>query len=165
MRTLIVMATAAGVLGLSTLEADAPKKIDAAKLIAVLKTAPKAKDRAAAADELGRHGAIRARDVKDAIDPLLEALKEDRDAEVRRAAAKALGDIAPDSKRVVPALTEALRDDSVAVKMAAALALGQYGGEAREALPSLRQLATDKKQKKLAQAARMALKSIKGKKK
>jgi HEAT repeat protein len=165
MRTLILMATVAGVLGLSTLEADAPKKIDVAKQISLLKEAKKAKDRAAAADELGRHGAIRARDVKDAIEPLMEALKGDRDAEVRRAAAKALGDISPDSKLVVPALTEALKDSSVAVKMQAALALGQYGAEARSALPSLRELAFDKKQKKLAQAARIAMKSIKGAKK
>jgi HEAT repeat protein len=165
MRTLIVMATVVGVLGLSTLEADVPKKIDVAKQISLLKDAKKAKDRAAAADELGRHGAIRARDVKDAIEPLLEALKGDPDAEVRRASAKALGDISPDSKLVVPALTEALKDGSVAVKLQAALALGQYGAEARSALPSLRELASDKKQKKLAQAARIAMKSIKGAKK
>jgi HEAT repeat protein len=157
--------TIVGVLGLSSLEADVPKRIDVNKQITLLKSAKSAKDRAEAASELGRHGAIRARDVKDAIEPLLEALKSDSNAEVRRAAAKALGDIAPDSKVVVPALTEALKDSAVGVKMAAAMALGQYGAEARSALPSLRELAQDKKQKKLSQVARIAMKSIAGKKK
>src|SRR5205085_1800358 len=97
-----------------------------------------------AAEELGRRGAIRARDVKDAIDPLLEAIKKDSDSEVRRASAKAIGDISPEATKAVPVLTEALKDKSVAVKMAAAMALAQYGGEARSALPALRELAADK---------------------
>jgi HEAT repeat protein len=164
MRTLIAMFTVVGVIGLGTLEADGPKKIDVVKQISLLKSAKSARDRASAADELGRHGAIRARDVKDAIEPLLEALKSDKDADVRRAAARALGNISPDPKVVVPALTEALKDRSVAVKMAAATALGQYGQDARSALPPLRELAAMKNDKKLSQAARVAIKSIAGKK-
>jgi HEAT repeat protein len=165
MRTLIVMLTVAGVIFIGTTEADVPKKIDVAKQISLLKNAKTARERAAAADELGRHGAIRARDVKDAVEPLLGALKDDKDADVRRASAKALGNIAPDSKLVVPALTEALKDKSMAVKLAAVTALGQYGGDARSALPPLRELAGMKNDKKLSQAARVALKSIAGKKK
>jgi HEAT repeat protein len=165
MRSLIVMFTVVGVIGLGMIEADGPKKIDVVKQISLLKSAKSARDRAAAADELGRHGAIRARDVKDAIEPLLEALKNDKDADVRRAAARALGNISPDPKAVVPALTEALKDRSVTVKLAAATALGQYGPDARSALPPLRELAAMKNDKKLSQAARVAIKSIAGKKK
>jgi HEAT repeat protein len=165
MRSLIAMFTLVGVIGLGTMAAEGPKKIDVAKQISLLKSAKSARDRAAAANELGRHGAIRARDVKDAIEPLLEALKNDKDADVRRAAARALGDISPDPKFVVPALTEALKDGSVAVKMAAATALGQYGNDARSALPPLRELANMKNDKKLSQAARVAIKSIVGKQK
>jgi HEAT repeat protein len=165
MRTFILLATVAGVLSLGTLEADVPKKIDVAKQVSLLKSAKTARERAGAADEIGRHGAIRARDVKDAIEPLLEALKGDRDAEVRQAAARALGNIAPDAKRVVPALTEALKDQSANVKMAAALALGQYGKDARPAVPALRELAAMKTDRRLSQSARMALKSIAGRRK
>jgi uncharacterized protein (DUF2336 family) len=164
MRSFIAMLTVVGVISLGTSEADVPKKIDVAKQISLLRGAKNARDRAAAADELGRHGAIRARDVKDAIEPLLEALKSDKDADVRRAAARALGDISPDPKLVVPALTEALKDRAVTVKMAAATALGQYGPDAKSALPPLRELAAMKNDKKLSQAARVAIKSIGGKK-
>src|SRR5690242_3520890 len=119
MRTFIAMLTVVGVLCIGTTEADPPRKIDVPRQISLLKNAKSARERAGAANELGRHGAIRARDVKDAIEPLLGALKDDKDADVRRAAAKALGDIAPDPKLAVPALTEALKDKSVAVKLAA----------------------------------------------
>ena len=165
MRTLIAMLTLVGVVSLSTLEADPPKKFDAARYVRDLKTAKNAGARANAAERLGERGAIRARDVKDAVEPLLQALKDDRDAEVRQAAARALGNIAPNAKVVVPALTAALKDPSVNVKMAAIMALGQYGPEAKAALPSLRELAAMKKNKKLSKTARMAMKSIKGKRK
>jgi HEAT repeat protein len=165
MRNLIVMGTLVGALGLSTLEADVPRKIDVGKQIDLLKNGKTAASRAEAAAELGRHGAIRARDVKDAIEPLLEALKNDTSADVRRAAAKALGDISPEASSTVPPLMEALKDKSPAVKMAAARALGQYGAEARSAVPSLRALAQAKADKKVSQAARLALKAIAGKKK
>jgi HEAT repeat protein len=165
MRNLIVMATLAGALGLGTIEADVPKRIDVARQIELLKSGKTAGARAEAAAELGRHGAVRARDVKDALDPLREALKNDTSPDVRRAAAKALGDINPDAAATVPALTEALKDKSPVVKMAAARALGQYGAEARSAVPALQALAKEKSDKKVMQAARLALKSIRGKKK
>ncbi len=167
MRGLIALTTVLGVIGLGTLEADVPKKLDASKSITSLKNSRSARDRVEAAEEIGRIGSIRASAVKDAIEPLLSALKGDSDAGVRAAAAKALGMIAPDAETTVPVLTEALRDKAMNVKAAAAGALGQYGAEARSALPALRELASnkDKKEKKLSQAARMAIKSIAGKKK
>jgi len=165
MRNLIVMGTLVGALSLGTLEADVPKKIDVAKQIDQLKSGKNAGARAAAAAELGRRGAVRAKDVQDALEPLREALKNDDSPDVRRAAAQALGDISPDAAATVPALTEALKDKSPAVKMAAARALGQYGAEARSAVPTLRTLAQAKTDKKVSQAARLALKAIIGKKK
>jgi len=109
MRGIIALTTVIGVFSLGSLEADAPKKLDVTKQIGMLKNGS-AKERVQAAEAIGEFGAIRASAVKDAIEPLLYVLKNDGDAEVRRAAAKALGAIAPDPENTVPALTEALND-------------------------------------------------------
>jgi HEAT repeat protein len=159
------MSTIVGGLTLSTLEADVPKTFDAPKQIGLLKNAKAAKDRAAAAEEIGRYGAMRASAVRDAIEPLLDALKNDSDGDVRRAAARALGNIAPDAATTVPALMEALKDKVVSVKLAAIGALGQYGPDGRPAVAALRELAAMKNDKKISQAAKGALKSISGKQK
>ncbi|MCI0459271.1 MAG: HEAT repeat domain-containing protein [Gemmataceae bacterium] len=165
MRVLMMLLTLVGVLYLDALDAQGPRRIDVPKQIGLLKNSKSARERATAADELGRHGAIRASDVKDAIEPLTTAVKTDSDADVRRAAAKALGDIAPDPMTIVPVLTEALKDKASPVKMAAATALGQFGADASSALGALRELAKDKTDKKVSNAAAFAIKSITGKKK
>ncbi len=165
MRVLMMLFTLLGVICLDTLDAQGPRKIDVPKQIGLLKNSKSARERAAAADEIGQFGAIRASAVKDAIEPLLAAVKTDPDADVRRAAAKALGEIAPDPMATVPVLTEALKDKSGTVKVAAAVALGQYGPEASSALSALRELAQDKNDKKVSKAAALAIKSITGKKK
>jgi HEAT repeat protein len=164
MRTLIAVSTFVGVLTIGTLEADVPKIVDVPKQIAALKGGKTARERATAAEEIGRYGAIRGAAVKDAIEPLLDALKNDSEASVRSAAATALGAIGPEPKTTVPALTEALKDSSASVKIAAALALGQFGPDARPSLSALRELAANKKDKKISMAARTAVKSISGKK-
>ncbi|HYT91622.1 MAG TPA: HEAT repeat domain-containing protein, partial [Gemmataceae bacterium] len=156
--------TIVGVLTLGTLEADVPKTIDVPKQIGVLKNSKSARERATAAEEIGRYGAIKASAVRDAIEPLENAAKNDPDADVRRAAIKALGDIAPDATKTVPLLMEALKDKSATVKLAAVGALGQYGPEARSALAALRELAANKTDKKFSMAAKAAIKSISGKK-
>lgn len=165
MRTLIAVSTVVGVLTLGTLEADVPKVVDVPKQIGVLKNSKSARERADAAEALGRYGAVRGGAVKDAIGPLLSALKGDSDANVRSAAAAALGAIGPDPATTVPALTDALKDSAAGVKLAAAQALGQFGADARPSLGALRELAADKKNKKLSMAARAAVKTISGKKK
>jgi HEAT repeat protein len=165
MRTLIAFSTLVAALTIGTLEADVPKVVDVPKQIASLKTGKTAGERAAAAAELGRYGAIRGSAVKDAVDPLQNALKNDSDAGVRSAAATALGAIGPDPKTTVPLLTDALKDSSNNVKYAAVNALGQFGPDARSALASLRELAANKKDKKMSTAAKAAVKLISGKKK
>ena len=98
----------------------------------------------------------------EAVEPLLSFLKKDKDAEVRKACAQALGDINLDAEKCVPALTDALKDSSATVKIAAAGALAQYGSEAKSALPTLRDLAKAKDDKKVSQAAATAAKQISG---
>lgn len=162
MRILIAVTTLTSVLALTDALADVPRKEDVPKNINLLKTSTSAKVRATAAEELGRRGAIRASDVAEAIDPLLKALKDDKDADVRKACAAALGEICTEAEKVVPALTEALMDSSAAVKLAAIQSLGQYASEAKSALPQLRDIAKAKDDKKLSQAAAAAAKSISG---
>jgi HEAT repeat protein len=162
MRTFIVFGTIVGVIFLADASADTPKKEDAPKLIAALKTSANAKVRAQAAEDLGKLGGIRASYAADAIDPLINALAKDKEADVRKAAATALGEIGSEAEKVVAALTEALKDSNQAVKVAAAGALGQYGENAKSALPSLRDLAKAKDDKKVSQAAAIAVRQITG---
>jgi HEAT repeat protein len=164
MRPFIVMFTLTGALTLSGLEAGVPKKIDVGKMIGLLKNSKVAKERVEAAEAIGNRGAIRASEVENAIEPLMEALKADTDATVRGAAAKALGQIAPDADKTVPLLTEALDDKATGVKLSAMQALAAYGPAAKAALPKLREIAKNKDDKKLSQAAANAAKSIAKKK-
>jgi hypothetical protein len=162
MRMFMTMVTIVGILGLTTVEADVIKKQDVPKYIEILKSSANAKARASAALDLGHRGAIRASDVEDAIDPLINGLMKDKDADVRKSCAQALGDIATESEKCVAALTEALKDTSPAVKIAAIQALGQFGGRAQSAVSPLRDIAMNKDDKKLSQAANLAVKSITG---
>jgi HEAT repeat protein len=148
------------VLDAGRLEAQIPKKEDVPKNLNLLKTSKSPSDRAHAAEQLGLRGQLRASDVKEAIEPLLDAVKSDDSAQVRKAAATAIGRITPDAEKAVPVLTEALKDKSTEVRMAAATALGAFRAEARSALSALRELASEKTNKKLSNAARQAIKAI-----
>jgi HEAT repeat protein len=118
-----------------------PKKEDVPKYLAQLKTSKVAADRAKAAEMLGKRGSINVKDVEEAIEPLKDAVQKDKDGKVRAAAARALGNIAPDAEKTVPILLDKLKNDEVMdVKMAAVVALGQYGPDAKDALPTLRQM-------------------------
>jgi HEAT repeat protein len=165
MRSFMALVTVVGVLGLAGVDAQVIKKEDVPKYISILKTGSSAKARAEAADALGHRGAIRSSDVEDAIDPLITALQKDKDATVRAACAKALGDISTEPEKCVEALTDALKDTSAAVKMASILALGQFGSKAQSALEPLRVIAKNKDDKKMSQAANATIKSITGTKK
>jgi len=166
MRLFIAFAAVVGSFAITTVDAvQAPKKEDIPSLINTLKTSQDAKARAQAAEDISHVGAIRASYAASAIDPLVKALKSDKIADVRRACAKALGDINIDADKCVPALTNALKDSAIMVKIAAAQALGQFGSEAQSALPALMDLAKmkeTKNDKKLSQFAVAAVKSIKG---
>src|SRR5687767_12627302 len=160
---------AAGItmLGLLTLAygGGSPKKEDVPKYLKMLTTSTNSKDRATAAEMLGKRGAIKASDVAGAIDPLKTALKSDKDVTVRKAAAEALGSIGAEPENVVPILIEALKDKDFSLKMGAISALSMYGSKATDALPALRAIAQEKTDKKLSMAANVALKAIGGKKK
>jgi HEAT repeat protein len=165
MRPLIAFATITVLMSMTVAEGGGPKKEDVPKLINTLKTSSNAKARSQAAADLGQLGGVRASWVENAMEPLLEGLKNDKDSGVRAACAKALGDIGTNAEANVDALTESLKDSSVAVKIAAAAALGQFGPDAKGALPSLRDLAKMKDDKKLSKAANAAIQAINGTKK
>jgi HEAT repeat protein len=166
-RTLVVAGTVLGVLGLGRLEAGKRlKKDDVPKTIKLLESG-NARVRAQAAEDLGDLGKINSLYVKDAVAPLLEMVKNDKDTGARKAAATAVGLIARDADKAVPVLVEALQDKSMEIKFAVIASLGRFGPEAREAVPALREIVKnkDKANKKLFQAAAVALKQISGKQK
>jgi HEAT repeat protein len=126
-----------------------------------------AKARAQAATDAGHLGAVRASDAKDTVPLLLELAKKDSVADVRRAAAEALGNMGADAVKAVPVLIDRLKNDKeMRVKVAAAKSLAQFGPDAKEAMPALREAAKqteEKKNRPLMQAARAAMKSIQSK--
>ena len=163
MRTIIPSIAILAVLGLAYVEAGSTllKKEEVPKAIQTLKSGT-AQARAIAAERLGHRGAVRSADVKDAVEPLRHALKNDADVNVRKEAARALGNIGRDLDETVPALIDAMKaDKAMPVKVAAIQALGQIGPEARSALPDLQKIAGDKSKKQLTGPARQAIKSIK----
>jgi HEAT repeat protein len=76
----------------------------------------------------------------DAVPALINVLKNDKEPEVRRLAAKALGCISTE-EQIISALIEALGDENPGVCEFAAYALGEIGPKAKAALPKLRELA------------------------
>jgi hypothetical protein len=165
MRFVIASFVSFTVMGLAVVEAGSTllKKEEIPQAIQRLRRGS-AKERAFAAEQLGHRGAIRSADVKDAVAPLREVLRSDKDVNVRQEAARALGNIGRELEETVPALVESMKNDkAMPVRLAAIAALGQIGPEARAATPELRKIAAEKKtNKQLSRAARMALKSIGG---
>ena len=120
--------------------------------------------RTSAAKEVGRLGAIRASDVKEAVPLLLNMVKKDLDAAPRKAAIEALGRVDPDPKETVAVLLGALKDKSPTVREAAATALGQFPSESADIIPVLRDSEKDKN-KMVERAAKMALRNLREQKK
>ncbi len=81
--------------------------------------------------------------MKGNVKRLTEALLDD-DPTIRREAARALGELAPESAVAVTQLTEALRDYNPEVRAAAASALGRMGPGARRAIPALARARDDR---------------------
>lgn len=127
-----------------------PSREDIPKYIATISNpSANAKSKAEAADMIAKRGAISARDVRDAVEPLKKLAQMDKDAGVRKSAVLAIANIAPDSSSTVPMLIGILTKDSAEeVKLATVRALGQYGPEAKSALPAIRNFGKtlDKKQ-------------------
>jgi HEAT repeat protein len=68
---------------------------------------------------------------------LIEAL-QDREGEIRKRAAYALGNISKEAtEAAVPALIEALKDEAWQVRSGAAYALGSIGAQAKDTLPGI----------------------------
>jgi hypothetical protein len=157
---LILLATAG--VGLTQVGDTLLRREEIPRAIAQLR-AGDPKERAWAAEALGRRGAVRSADVQEAVTPLRELLKNDKNVNVRRAAAEALGNIGRDLDKTIPDLIRAMKSDPAEpVKIAAILALGKIGPEARAALPELRPIAQDRKKenRRLSAAARQAIKMI-----
>jgi HEAT repeat protein len=140
-----------------------PKKADVPKYLELFKNG-KGQDKATAAKWLGRRGAINIKDVDEAIEPLRMALQNDPDIAVRRAAAEALGMIAPEpAAATVPLLTAALMSKDYPLRMAAVQALASFGPEARAAIPTLREVQKQSKDKKDVKTIADAIKTISNK--
>jgi len=90
--------------------------------------------------------------LSDGSAPALVARLSDPGADVRTAAAFALGTFLPDAERVAPALRNALADKEAAVREGAALSLGGLGPNSAAALPELEKQA-DADRDPLARAA------------
>jgi HEAT repeat protein len=143
----------------------ATKEEQVAKYVKDL-TSKDAATRRTAAEEIGKIGQVKASAAKQALSPLLDALK-DGNAGVREAAALAVGRV-DEPAEAVPALVKLLKDEKeMGVKVAAARGLGQMGSAAKDAVPTLREVwsaARDsgKPQQRLAQATRDAMEQIQG---
>lgn len=94
------------------------------------------------------------------IDELVKQLKSP-DADMRRAAAKALAESGADAKPAVAALADALKDKDTYVRRFAAQALGEVGPDARSAVPALAGALKDDK-KQVGEAAAEALGKLGG---
>src|SRR5438128_122336 len=96
-------------LGGLVLAADVTKE-DLPRILKDLKGS-NAKARAQAAKDAGHLGAVRAADAKDTVPLLLDLTKKDKVADVRRAAAEALGKMGADPEQAVPVLIDSLKND------------------------------------------------------
>src|SRR5947209_8369265 len=94
-----------------------PRKEDVPKYMQMLKSGQSGKERALAAEMLGKRGAIKASDVTEAIEPLKNALQKDKEPVVRKAAAEALGTVGSDANGIVPLLLEALKEGNREVRL------------------------------------------------
>jgi len=84
---------------------------------------------------------------------------KDQEVVKRRQALRELGPRLAEAERIVPALTEALRDDNGYVRHDAAVVLGKFGADARGAVPALTAALKDK-ERNVRTAAAAALKKI-----
>ena len=83
---------------------------------------------------------------------LIKQLK-DSDPDLRRQAAKALGEAGKEAAPAVPALLQALKDKDLFVRRFAALALGDIGADPKTVVPALSAVINDNREKKDVQDA------------
>jgi HEAT repeat protein len=95
---------------------------------------------------------------KKSTDQLIADLKSPQDKD-RLIAVRLLPDRKGDAAKVVPALTEALKDKENDVRISAAIGLGYFGEQARGAIPAL-QAAQQDRDGRVREAARVAISRI-----
>jgi HEAT repeat protein len=101
------------------------------------------------------------KEVASLVPALIEALKNDKEAQVRSSAAEALRSIGKQAASAVPALAEALQKDKDAeVRSSAGSALDSIGKEAASAVPALIQALKNDKEADVRSNAASALGSI-----
>jgi HEAT repeat protein len=74
---------------------------------------------------------------KNAIAPLIDALKQEPDPNVRAVATEALGELGLNVDEAIPPLIDLLSDESLGIRMGSILALGKIGARANAAVPGL----------------------------
>ncbi len=157
------------IVGFNLVEAGGtPRREDMPKYLKMLQSSKNGKDRALAAEMIGKRGLVNANDVEDAIETLKTTLQKDVESKVRAAAAAALGNIKPPADDMVPLFIDRVKNDKAnEVKLASTVALGQYGADAKSAVPVLREFSAkfDNKKSAEVQTIAAAIKSITGKKK
>ncbi|MCS7020776.1 MAG: HEAT repeat domain-containing protein [Gemmataceae bacterium] len=135
---------------------------EAKKYTEQLKSARTPKEKVVALQELGRLAAIQKSLVVEALPHIYKAL-EDKDPEVRGAAAHCLGQCDEPPEKAVPLLHNLLKDEKQpeVVRIGAARGLAAMGAQAKVALPTLRSIAknADKKDR-LGKEAQQAAKAI-----
>jgi HEAT repeat protein len=137
---------------------------DAKKYTEDLKKSKDAKVRAIALTELGKLAVIQKTLVSDALPDIYKSL-EDKDANVRAAAATCLGQCDEPTDKVLPLLMKILKDDKEdAVKIGAAKGLGSMGPDAKPAVKALQEIVAADKKSALGKAAQNAVKAINQKK-
>ena len=141
----------------------ASKDAEAKKATEDLKKSKEAKVKIAALVRLGELGQIQYSYAEPAIPEMLKAL-EDKDAGVRAAAAKAVGQANSEHPDTVSSLVKLMKSDKEeSVKIAAAEGLGLLGAKAKDAVGDLRSAAKDAdKKSKLAKVIGTSIKSING---
>ena len=157
----IAIALLVVLVGVNGLHGQRVNKEDIPKYMKQLKSSSDPAERAFAAAQIAKRGAISIRDVKDAIPLLKNALKNDKAEGVRAASARALGTIGYNAKETVPVLVESLKDKSLTVNLAAIRALTAFGAQAKSAIPAMRKFMRDKSDdKKIRRTVALAIKMI-----
>ena len=92
-------------------------------------------------------------------DELLQDLKSDNDRD-RTIAVRTLPRRKGDAAKVVPGLIEALKSNDSGLRLGAAIGLGGYGEQARDAIPALQEAARRDRDRRVREAAGIALSRI-----
>lgn len=95
---------------------------------------------------------------KKSTDQLIEDLKSPQDKD-RLIAVRLLPQRKSDAAKIVPAMTEALKDKEGDVRLSAAIGLGYFGEQAKEAIPALQEAQRDR-DARVREAAGVALSRI-----